>query len=240
MNTKITSIALISLGLLYSSCTRNALCVKGKGDRITEIRTTDTFSEITLEGSADILLIQDPDINEAQIEIKGQENIIEELRTDVQGDELIIDFKHCVNYQRALDITIRTNDLSRIDIKGSGDIRTLVEFQGTNLSANIDGSGDMDMQIKYQNIEVGIDGSGDIDLDGSSDRLEAHIKGSGDLKAYSLETKDADIRINGSGNAQVNVSKSLKVRINGSGNLRYMGSPTMDVDINGSGDVRRK
>lgn len=240
MNTKITLIALLALGLTASSCTRSVICVKGKGERVTETRTTSLFDEVTLEGSADIWLIQDPEATEAEIKITGQPNIIEELQTEVNGNELLIDFKHCVNYQRSLEIKIRVEDLSRIDVRGSGDIRTLGQFEGTSITADIDGSGDMDLLLDYATINVDVDGSGDIELDGETDLLDIDITGSGDVHSFGMESKQANIMIAGSGNVEVNASDVLVVKINGSGDVVYIGSPSMEVDIDGSGEVRQK
>ncbi len=66
MNTKITSALLIGFALIYSSCTRNIICVKGKGEQVTEVQTLSSFEEITLESSADIWLIHDPEASQAE------------------------------------------------------------------------------------------------------------------------------------------------------------------------------
>lgn len=55
--------------------------------------------------------------------------------------------------------------------------------------------------------------------------------------AFGLGSQRANIRIDGSGDAEVTVAEELNVRILGSGDVLYKGTPTIDEDINGSGRV---
>ena len=65
------------------------------------------------------------------------------------------------------------------------------------------------------------------------------ISGSGKIRAYDLLSAETNIRISGSGNAELSVADYLKAKVSGSGKVRYKGNPTVDVDISGSGKVER-
>ncbi len=236
----LNSAAVVVIVPMISSCGLNNLgCVQGKGDLITETRTTDFFHEIRLDGSADIYLKQSSDIENGIIEIEGQQNIVDILNTDVVGGQLIIDFdKQCVSYSKRLVLTITTKDLSEIKLRGSGDIVTLTKFEGDDLLASISGSGDMELELNYNDVDTEINGSGCIDLYGEGYSLDIDIDGSGDIDGFEFPVNRATVSISGSGDAKVNVSDHLKVDINGSGDVYYRGTPSTEVDIDGSGDVR--
>jgi len=59
------------------------------------------------------------------------------------------------------------------------------------------------------------------------------------LKFLGLNSYEALIEINGSGNASVVALNNLKAKINGSGEIKYSGEPKLSVDISGSGKLTK-
>ena len=86
-------------------------------------------------------------------------------------------------------------------------------------------------------MEIGISGSGRVMLIGASVDTEVSITGSGILKAYEFVTKNANVSVSGSGNAEMRVEGgAFDVRISGSGTVRYLGQPgSIEESISGSG-----
>src|SRR6266536_513998 len=61
------------------------------------------------------------------------------------------------------------------------------------------------------------------------------------LKAAALQTKTAEISIQGAGDAEVAVAEKLKVAIAGAGKVTYSGNPpTIEKHISGAGSIRHK
>jgi hypothetical protein len=122
-----------------------------------------------------------------------------------------------------------------VTIHGSGDVGAS-DLQAGAASVTIHGSGDADVHVLGA-FDAVIHGSGDVRAVGKADRLTASINGSGDLRAYDLEAREASVSINGSGDANVNVSESLNVVIHGSGDVHYKGSPKIRQVAPGTGHV---
>ena len=101
----------------------------------------------------------------------------------------------------------------------------------------LSGSGELDFAIDTDDLDVELTGSGDIYLEGDIRTLNADVSGSGWLRAFELITDLADIRIEGSGSAEVTVLTDLDVFISGSGDVLYKGSPFINAQIPGSGAV---
>ena len=84
-------------------------------------------------------------------------------------------------------------------------------------------------------------GASRISLDGSIDQLLVDMTGASDLKAGALQTKTAEISIQGAGDAEVVVTEKLKVAIAGAGKVTYSGNPpTIEKHISGAGSIRHK
>ena len=79
-----------------------------------------------------------------------------------------------------------------------------------------------------------------LNLSGSADKWELHLyRVRGICTCFGLNTQDAQVSINGSGDAEVMASKQLTLKINGSGQIKYKGSPNVESHINGSGSVTK-
>ena len=94
-----------------------------------------------------------------------------------------------------------------------------------------------DLALEADDIEVDISGSGKVVLEGIADEIDLNITGSGDLRAFNITAREGNIKISGSGDAEVRIEDRLDVRITGSGDVYYKGQPLLDVSITGSGEV---
>lgn len=208
-------------------------CESGDGPIVEEVLSISEFTGVDLKCAADVYITQGPDFEVLAI---GEQNIIDELETDVRNDVWDIEFDHCVkNYD--LDIYITMPEIDYLEISGSGEIVGETFFETQDITLRISGSGEMCLGLIAEEIDGRISGSGDVELEGEAEELDFKISGSGDLGAFQLIVEEADISIPGSGDAAVHVLEFLKVRISGSGDVFFKGFPELDVDISGSGDV---
>jgi len=195
----------------------SGVALRGSGVAASETRDVDAFSTVEFNGSGFAHIVV---ANERSVVVTADDNMLEHLRTSVEGGRLILGFE-----------------------LGSYDTRTPVRFEIRTPSLRgvaVNGSGDLSIEnLDAETFDVGIAGSGSITAGGRCDELEASIAGSGDLELRDLQARAASVRIAGSGGALVHVTESLAVDIAGSGDVRYSGSPRVTKSIAGSGTVAR-
>lgn len=229
------SILFGAYGAMFTSCT-DVFCVQGTGD--VEIRdiNVNSFDAIENRTSIDIYLTQ---VSEPSyvIEARGQSNILDEIDLVVVNGELIIESRECFNTSEELSLYIDVDELESITVNGSGDIMGIGVFELNDLEIDINGSGDLDLELLADDIETEIRGSGDILLQGECDNHDVRISGSGDLESFGMWSEETDIRISGSGDAEIYVEDVLDVVITGSGSVYYKGFPDVNATITGSGSV---
>jgi hypothetical protein len=202
----------------------------------TQTFNTAVFNDINFSGSANITLEQSINFG---VDIEAQQNIIDIIRVEVDGNTLNIFFDRCVNNSSILNITIRTNQLNAINLSGAGDFEMEDAWQGDELAITADGSWNIDVDdINYNSLGVNLLGASDLEIEGTAQTQNINIEGSNNFSGFDLVGQDVSVRIVGSGSAEVNVTGTLEVVILGSGIVAYKGSPTnISTDINGSGSV---
>jgi hypothetical protein len=228
----VLAVALITV--MFSSCEK----INGKGDVITEARYVSGYSEISLSMSGTVYFNPGP---EYTLEIEGQENIINQVVTRVEGNTLVLRLKNNVilGSHDPIRFRITAPDVSRFDISGSGDIYVDTLVSCTELSANISGSGSIRFsEIDVERFHAKISGSGDIRaLAGTAGRSDIRISGSGNVESQYVQANDVYTETSGSGEIYVHAVSLLDVSISGSGNVYYYGTPVINTHISGSGNI---
>ena len=209
--------------------------IRGEGPTVTKTLNVDKFDGVGLTFSGDVYLRQG---NTQSVKVEGQENIINNIVTDVQDGYWKIKFDRPVRNHDPIKVYITVPTLRKAAISGSGDLKSDGGFTNlSNLELGISGSGNIDFDAEAESIIAKISGSGDIDLEGKADEAEVRISGSGDIQAYGLKAQNCEVRISGSGNCQITAEERLDVRVSGSGDVYYKGRPRINSKVSGSGDL---
>ena len=228
-------------------------CEAGEGNRVTESRSPRNFSKIILDLPGDVYVYKDTGFF---LNITAQQNIIDQIQTDVTGDILEITSDNCFRSHKTIEIEVGLPDLAMLEVMGSGDFYGEDPFSSQKLELSVRGSGSIELQADANEAFLDIQGSGDIHLTTQVRNLDTHVFGSGDvyltgnanfhnvdleasgnLNAFDLISQQTDVRIAGSGSSEVSVDSLLNVKIRGSGNVVYKGNPALNVDITGTGEV---
>ncbi len=249
-----------------SSCKKDGWpCKNGDGSIQTEMRSVSGFTQIENETDVEVILNQG---NEYEVKVQAQQNLLDEVVTEVKGDELQIYTKHCLNKHQPIVVYVTMPSVTRVEISGSGIVTSTSKISESTLSLVVSGSGvfNANDSIYTDAVDITISGSGAINYLGESrnasavvagsglitmlgkgnasdtgkpTNLDLTISGSGAVQAYDYPVQECHFTISGSGLGQVNVSTLLSGTISGSGSLMYKGNPALNVTIAGSGSVVR-
>lgn len=231
--------SLTVIALLLSVTTTHAQWkkIKGDGNITTTTRNTGDYDGLKAAGPMDFKLVQG---TEGKITIEGDSNLMEYIITEVKDGKLEVRSKKGVNLKpsKTIVVTVPYQSISSVSLAGSGDVENSGTIKAGDFKVALAGSGDIDLNVDTDSLESSIAGSGDIQLSGSTGNLETKIAGSGDFDSSDLDSKDVDVKIAGSGDANVVCNGALKVRISGSGDVKYSGNPTSkDTKVSGSGSI---
>jgi hypothetical protein len=237
-------LAALSLVLLFTlSCTAQwGKKVKGNGVMTTTERSTGDYDAVAVSGWFDVNLVAG---SEGNITLKGEENLLEHIITEVKNGKLVIKVEKGMNlkpssWKDGIVITVPVESIDAVSLSGSGDIVGEKTIKTENFKTSMSGSGDITLDIDAGSISASMSGSGDINLSGSTTDFDVNISGSGDIKAFELEADNVDATVSGSADIKVTANQRLKARVSGSGDIHYKGNPEkVDTKTSGSGDITK-
>ncbi len=218
--------------------------VKGNGKVVTIERSTADYDEVAVAGWFDVELI---DGTEGNLTIRGEENLLEYIKTEVKEDKLVIKVKKGINLKPSswgngggILVTVPVENINAVSLSGSGDVVGKTTLKADDFSARVSGSGDVSLNIEASSVEASLSGSGDINLSGSAGDFEVRVSGSGDVKAFELSADNVEATISGSADVKVTANEMLVARVSGSGDIRYRGNPKkIDSKASGSGEISK-
>ncbi len=214
--------------------------VHGNGNLKTEQRQESNFTSISSYGEYDVYLSQGASYS---VRIEAEENLIQYIETFVEGNVLMIRTKDGFWLKNTTDLKVFVSApaFSKVRTSGSGDIFSDGKLNNTsNIELETSGSGDMKVDVNAPEVSADLQGSGNIAISGETRSFNGSILGSGDIHASNLKAEGVNIKITGSGNAEVFASVSLDVGITGSGDVKYYGGGKVNSNnVTGSGSVRK-
>jgi len=207
---------LLSFVVLMFGCNEDK--ITGSGSVISQERNVTGFTGVVVNGSTQAFINLDTGF---AVTVKGYENLLPYLETNVVNGVLNVGYKNDVNVSNDnTEIYVTLPILDYIQTNGAGDMKISGEVIGSDhLKASINGSANI-------NVEKG-----------SADEFEGEISGNGNILALGFQCKEAHAKISGDGNIEISVSDKLDVVISGNGNVYYHGTPVITTNISGNGQV---
>ncbi|UCB45107.1 MAG: DUF2807 domain-containing protein [Spirochaetota bacterium] len=201
--------------------------VAGSGKKITETRELAEFDSIKFRGNGKINLSQG---SVQSVTITADDNIIDELKTDVRHGVLTISADKWVMNESDVEYDIVVTDIREISVSGMGKVKSIDTLRVEELGLRLSGIGDISISVEAEVLNSKISGAGDLKLDGKVRHHEIEISGAGELDAYDLITESAILDISGAGDCKIHVTGELTVDISGAGDVKYKGDPRVIIE----------
>lgn len=237
---KLLTTTLISLLIIGSISAQRTDKISGNGNQVTLVRTTKDYDEIAISGFFDIELVEG---KEGTLTLVGEQNILDHIVTEVNGNKLTIKVKNGFNlkpssWKKGVSITIPVESITALSLSGSGEIVGNKTLKANYFETAMSGSGDIRIALDVNSLKAGMSGSGDMALSGKATDFTVSISGSGDINAYDLIADNVDATVSGSANIKVTANKEIIAKVSGSGDIDYRGNPEkIDTKVSGSGDI---
>ncbi|MGE5797988.1 MAG: head GIN domain-containing protein [Ignavibacteria bacterium] len=219
---RITALTVLPL-MLFAGCeessTTDINTIHGSGKIVSEIRTVDECSGISIINLGKVYLTQD---TIQSIRIEADDNIIDDVISRKESEFLNVGLEDGSYSNITLNIYVSLKTIGSISINGAGN----VELQN---------------DINCDDLNCTINGAGNINLRGNGNYLNCLINGAGDIYAEEFIVERCKVLINGAGSTTVNVTEELDASVNGAGSIIYYGNPdSIKTSITGLGHITGK
>lgn len=194
------------------------------------------FTQIRLDGGFKVNLIQG---DECSVKVKTtDEDVFHNLIIKNYQDEVFIDMDMSFFEYRRVSLYITFKTLEKLNVEGGINLKTNGYLDLKNLSVDIEGGANVDLDIKANDVKFYGEGGFLVEMQGVADKLDVTIKGAGHVSAADLKTKDVIFTVAGFGTGSVYATNTLNAKIEGVGKLRYKGNPKVTQYIDGLGSVK--
>ena len=232
----------IVISLFLSSCIVTSWSpsrgLRGEGNPETYFIKVGDYNRIRVEGYS---IINFYDGRSDTIRLEIQPNLRDHYEVIVRNSVLILRPRRGVNFLTTTPpvVTVTSADIIDLTMTGASVFTTQDTLVSDTLRMNFTGAGRINASLDVNTLDIEMSGAGTIDLDGRADSANFRITGAGRINTTELLVKDANVRMTGSGRAQLNVSDSLSVNGSGTVMVEYLGSPQLNVRTSGLSRVRR-
>lgn len=223
--------------------------VRGSGVLATEERDVPAFTAIRVASSADVILKAG---DEQRVVASADDNVLPYLRTKVEGDTLVVDFRDddsaglsIMDTQHSPQVEVTAPGVVELSTTSSGNItadslegeRIVLEIsssgnlsvdtaRGDTVRVKVSSSGDLEVALlEATDLVVEISSSGDVTLGGDAQSQDIRLSSSGNYDAAELRSGEAVVDLSSSGNATVWVTDRLEADTSSSGKVSYYGNP---------------
>jgi hypothetical protein len=233
MNKSNLGIIIILFLLLYSCEKNTSRCFTGAGNETEEERILGRFSYIYVNDIFDLVLVQDS-VN--KVILKGGENLLPNVSTEVYNDTLIIENSTICNWLRdyeKIEITVHFIDLRHLitfaPVRITSSDTLMCEYFKYYAIGEI-GEADLILNCGYFRFDDSYNTLGQFRFSGKTEMSRFFINYGSSLYAGNLISENTDIYFQTIGDMYIHVTGQLRIWIWGPGNVYYSGNPdTVEV-----------
>ena len=164
----------------------------------------------------------------SSIVITGDENLVDQVRYDLNEGRLLLSSYDPLRSENNLTIRLQTNDLKGIRSNILGSVQMNHAFTGDELDIKLSGPARFHADSLYvQALNVRSEGIASVRLSGKVNKAHLNLAGTGSIEAMQLLSDTVYATVEGVGSIQCNPSEYLEGRLNGIGKISYLEEPKM-------------
>ena len=199
----------------------SGIIVMGQGNEKTEIRKLKPFDKIRISKGINVTL-QEGDEPQAEVIITNAE--LEDVLIQQNGREVSIKMKTKIYKEVIVNVYVTFQNLREISAGtgGSIDADDIIEADQLVLEAGMDAS--IELEIEVNKLKASAS-TARIQVSGTAEYIEVNTSTGGRFLGAELECKEAFIKTNTGGSAQVFVTDKLEASAGSGAKIEYSGNP---------------
>jgi hypothetical protein len=170
-------------------------------------------------------------------EITIDDNLLDRLRVEVDGDTITIDLEG-----RVRDATLRADiglvGLRLLGVSGASHVR--VEGQvADDLTVEASGASEIEIgSVDLDELFLNVSGASQVSIEGAAGHLRAEVSGASRIALFAVKAEEAEVDVSGASDAELTVLDRLEARASGASSVRYRGDPDRVIsDESGASSV---
>ncbi|MFT3680870.1 MAG: DUF2807 domain-containing protein [Ferruginibacter sp.] len=209
-------------------------CKKEADNPVTRVFNITGFTAVTAGDDHEIIITSG---NNFSIKAKGGVDDINELRMQVAGGDLRIDYPVYRSNRKRVHIYITMPLISSFDFRGDC-FGSVAGFQQAGVIGKLSGAADFSLDTDVNELNVFISGTSKLTAVGRAVKLNAESSGKAQYNGFAVkETAEAIVTTTGQARAYLSVSQILEADASGQSRIYYKGNPSAK-NITQSGEAK--
>ncbi len=156
--------------------------------------------------------------------IEADENLFDNITVRVRNNKLELG-THNIRRFTKLHAEVGMPSLVAIKASGAAKLTSHDLFEGEELSLDISGASDVDLQVSYELVNSTLSGAGKLTLTGVAYEHRIESSGASRLMAQQLQTESAFVSSSGASKSKISVTDYLETNTSGAATIETIGTP---------------
>lgn len=210
----------LMLAVMLFSFSLSAQRTTGNGNVVEQNREVSSFDVIKVQKGIDLYITQG---SPADLTVKADENILDQIVTRVDGNTLYLDVRGSVRNAKAMDVFVTLENLRELHASGGSDVFAEEGLKLKELKLFCSGGSDTKMRIEAETLHCNTSGGSDAVLSGKVNELIVESSGGSDFNAKNLEAVKCKIQASGASDAWVYATGEIDIEASGASDVHYKG-----------------
>lgn len=196
---------------------------------------------IRLEGTGHLTLTTG---DEPHLTVTAGQNTLDDLTVEEHDGVLVLGQRGRFGLVRnvgPIDWELTLPEVTGIEVEGTGDVDgDLVPVD--TFEVTVEGTGHVRLgEVDVRRLDVDLQGTGSVTLTGHADEQHVLVSGTGSYAGRHLTSITADVHVDGTGDADVEVTDTLRAEVDGIGTITHgPGTAHVSSSVDGLGNVRER
>jgi hypothetical protein len=224
MKTKTIFLAILSLGLFFTSCDDDDFNIIPSDKITTEEISVSNFNKLDVSSPFQVQITFSE--TEESVVVEANENLHQEIDVNVKDDKLYISLHDntTISGTPVLNVYIKTSTLNKVAAEGA----SIIEFQNplnTNIfEIEMEGACTFTGQLHVDEFYSQLIGASKMNISGNTDTFDINAEGASGMKDFDFACDNLNADLYGASNISLTVNQTLDVSASGASNVYYKGS----------------
>jgi len=223
---KTTKITLALLALLTAtSCMFDGFGIQGNRNVVSEDRKINAdFEAIKVSQGITVYLTQS---NEIDLRVEADENIIDLLVTEIEGNVLKIYFDKNVSRAKARNAYLSVEKINVIKTSSGAEVISKNVIKSKELVLKSSSGSEINVTIESLTITASTSSGSEIEVSGSTESFNGNASSGSEIDASDLIAKTGNVSVSSGADIDVNITNELDARASSGGSIEYQGNPSI-------------
>jgi hypothetical protein len=218
--------------VLMTSCG----CITGTGPVVQKEREIRKARHVVVNLDADIILSQ---TNEPKVVVTTNPNVQKYIKVRQQGDVITIKSSRCFGKNPNLTIEIGLPEPESVTLNSDAQLKTTgnrIDVKSFTLVST--GNGVVNMILSTVDLNIKTTARSKVFVNGFTGNLNLELSDRAQFFGLGTPASTANVQLQGSSKAQVQVQKKLEAKLDSGTTLDYRGKKGIEVAVSGEGRVK--